>query len=249
MIIYDDERVDEVNDSLSLIQKPEGLTFGTDALLLAGYVSGKFREGAELGAGSGIVSMLLLSRGKASCVKAYEIQEEYADLVRRNAEYNSLTERLVSVAADIRTVPASKSIDLVFTNPPYMKSTSGKNSANDKKGFARHELNGDIGDFCSAAKRLLKYGGSFYAVYRPDRLADIIEAMRGSGLEPKRMTFVHADALSESSMVLIEAKKGGKSGMNLTRPLIIYKDKSHKEYGEDMEYIMENGSFPPGYKR
>ena len=249
MIIYDNERVDTVNDSLSLIQKPDGLTFGTDALLLAGYVTGRFTYGAELGAGSGIISMLLLSRGKISCVKAYEIQPEYADLVRRNAAYNSLTERLLSVEEDIRSIPQSEDRDIVFTNPPYMKSTSGKNNESDKKGFARHELNGDIGDFCAAANRLLKYGGSFYAVYRPDRLADIIDAMREAKLEPKRMTFVHADTLSESSMVLIEAKKGGKSGMQLTRPLIIYRDKDHKEYGEDMNYIMQNGSFPPEYKR
>jgi len=61
MLIYKDERIDEVNDKISLIQKPDGLTFGTDALLLAGYVAGKYRVGAELGGGSGIISMLLLA--------------------------------------------------------------------------------------------------------------------------------------------------------------------------------------------
>jgi tRNA1(Val) A37 N6-methylase TrmN6 len=50
-------------------------------------------------------------------------------------------------------------------------------------------------------------------------------------------------------MVLIEGKRCGRSGILLTKPLIIYKNKDHKEYGEDMEYIMENGSFPPEYKR
>ena len=73
--------------------------------------------------------------------------------------------------------------------------------------------------------------------------------MRESSLEPKRATFVHADTESESSMVLVEAKLGGRSGMQLTRPLIIYKDKSHKEYTDDMKFIMENGAFPKGYKR
>ena len=49
MVLKDNERLDEVNDSLSLIQKTDGLTFGTDALLLAGYVSGKYKLGCELG--------------------------------------------------------------------------------------------------------------------------------------------------------------------------------------------------------
>lgn len=243
------ERCDKVNDALSLIQKTDGLTFGTDALLLAGYITGKYRIGAELGGGSGIISMMLLSRGKVGNCTAYEVQEEYADLIKRNAEENALTERLTSVCSDVRDLPTLENFDIVFTNPPYMKSDGGKNNKEDKKSIARHEIFGNIEDFCASAKRLLKYGGLFYAVYRPDRLTDIIFAMRKHGLEPKRATFVHADTKSESSMVLIEAKRGGKSGMQLTRPLIIYKDFSHKEYGEDMNYIMENGSFPPEYRR
>ena len=249
MIIYENERVDAVNDSLSLIQKPEGLTFGTDALLLAGYISGRYATGAELGGGSGIISMLLLTRGKIKDCTAYEVQTEYADLISRNAELNSLSDKLTAVNRDIRELPTSENFDVVFTNPPYMKTTSGRSNESDKKAIARHEVCGDIRDFVISAKRLLRYGGSFYAVYRPDRLTDIICAMRESGIEPKRTTFVHADTESESSMVLIEGKRGGRPGMQLTRPLIIYTDKSHKDYREEMSYIMENGSFPLEYKR
>ncbi len=249
MTLENNERLDEVNDSLSLIQKTDGLTFGTDALLLAGYVTGKHKLGCELGGGSGIISMLLLTRNKISKVEAYEVQEDYAELIRRNAEYNSLTERLTPICADVRDIQTDESCDIVFTNPPYMKSTAGLNNSLDKKAIARHEICGDIGDFCLAAKKKLKFGGTFYAVYRPDRLCDIIAAMRENTLEPKRVTFVHADTESESSMVLIECKRGGKPGMILTKPLIIYKDRTHTEYGADMNYIMENGSFPDSYKR
>ena len=249
MIIYDNERIDSVNDSLSLIQKPDGLTFGTDALLLAGYVTGRHSAGAELGGGSGIISMLMLTRDKISTSVAYEVQEEYAELISRNAEYNSLSHRLTSVCADIRELGVSESFDIVYTNPPYMKSSSGKSNLSDKKTIARHEIFGDIRDFTGAASRILKFGGAFYAVYRPDRLTDIICAMRACGIEPKRITFVHADTDAEASMVLIEGKRGGKSGLQLTKPLIIYKDKTHKEYRDEMNYIMQNGSFPPEYKR
>ena len=249
MNLYKDERIDEVNDKLSLIQKPDGLTFGTDALLLAGYIAGRYKVGAELGGGSGIISMLLLTREKLDSITAYEVQTEYAELIERNAEYNNLSERLTSKCLDIRELGSDEDCDIVFTNPPYMKSDSGKSNISDKKAIARHEINGDIWDFCKAAKKKLKYGGSFYAVYRPDRLVDILLAMRENQLEPKRMTFVHADTKKESSMVLIEAKRGGRGGMMLTPPLIIYNDSEHREYGEDMKYIMENGAFPPKYKR
>lgn len=249
MQLYENERIDYVNDSLSLIQKTQGLTFGTDALLLAGYVSKKYKFGVELGAGSGIISMLLLTRGKLEGCDALEIQEEYAELCRRNAELNNLSHRLNAIPCDVRRYTRVSECDLVYTNPPYMKSTSGSLCRTDAKSEARHEINGGIEDFVIAASRLLKHGGTFAAVYRPDRLTDLIFAMRCHSIEPKRMTFVHADTSSEPSMLLIEGKKGGKSGNILTRPLIIYKDKSHTEYSEDMDYIMENGSFPPEFKR
>lgn len=249
MILNDNERIDEVNDSLSLIQKTDGLTFGTDALLLAGYVSGKYKIGAELGGGSGIISMLLVTRNKVGRIEAYEVQKEYAELIRRNAEYNGLADRLVAICEDVRDIEADEGCDIVFTNPPYMKSDAGLNNSLNKKAIARHEICGDIGDFCRAAKKKLRFGGSFYAVYRPDRLCDLISAMRENSLEPKRVTFVHADTESEPSMMLVEGKRGGKSGMMITKPLIIYKDKAHAEYGADMEYVMENGSFPDSYKR
>lgn len=242
------ERCDTVNDSLKLIQITDGLTFGTDALLLAGYAGGGYSRGCELGGGSGIISMLLLTRGKLASATSVEIQEEYAHLTEKNAELNGLT-NLTSVCADIREYRPGFEFDLVYTNPPYMKSNSGKANALANKNAARHEINGDISDFAAAAERLLRFGGTFLAVYRPDRLTDLIAAMREHRIEPKRVTFVHADTHSESSMVLVEARRGGGVGLMLTRPFIIYTDKSHSEYTEDMKYVMDFGSFPEDFKR
>ena len=132
---------------------------------------------------------------------------------------------------DARDYRPAGEVNLVFTNPPYMKDGGGKRNDTDAKNIARHEVNGDITELVGAAARMLKYGGTFAAVYRPDRLTDIIAAMREKKIDPKRMTFVHADSGSESSMVLIEGKRGGGCGMQLTRPLIIYKDRSHSGYG------------------
>ena len=243
------ERCDYVNDNLRLIQDTEGLTFGTDALLLAGYVNGKYKRGLELGSGSGIISMLLITRGKVGNVTALEVQSHYAELTQRNAELNGLEGKLECVCTDLRDYKPSLEYDLIYTNPPYMKVDSGKSNITEKKNIARHEVNGDIFDFCKSARRMLKFGGNFVAVYRTDRLIDLIDAMRQSRIEPKRMTLVYADTDSEPSMALIEGKAGGKSGLLLTKPLIIYRDKAHKEYTDDLNYIMENGSFPSDYKR
>lgn len=243
------ERCDFVNDKLRLIQETEGLTFGTDALLLAGYINGKYKYGCEIGSGSGIISMLLLTREKLERTVAVEVQEEYAALTEKNASLNGLSDKMDTACTDVREYKSEKEFDLIYTNPPYMKTDSGRKNEAEKKNIARHEVCGDIGDFCRSAKRLLKFGGTFAVVYRPDRLCDLFSAMRENTLEPKRMTLVYADTESEPSMALVEAKAGGKCGLVLTKPLIIYKDKAHREYSDDMNYIMENGSFPKGYKR
>lgn len=243
------KRHDFVNNKLQLIQETEGLTFGTDALLLAGYINGKYKYGCEIGSGSGIISMLLLTREKIDKVVAVEVQDEYASLTESNANLNGLTDRMAVQKADIREYKSEREFDIIYTNPPYMKVDSGKKNEAEKKNIARHEVFGNIDDFCRAARRLVKFGGTFAVVYRPDRLCDLFSAMRKNSLEPKRITFVHADTQAEPSMILMEAKAGGKCGLLVTKPLIIYSDKMHSEYSEDMTYIMENGTFPEGYKR
>ncbi|MBQ1261043.1 MAG: SAM-dependent methyltransferase, partial [Clostridia bacterium] len=128
-----------------------------------------------------------------------------------------------------------------------MKTSSGLANTLNEKNVARHEVFGTIGDFCKCGARTLKFGGTFAVVYRPDRLVDLVSAMREAKLEPKRMTFVHARADSQPSMVLIEAKLCGGAGLTVTKPLIIYSDGDR--YSPDMNYIMENGSFPADFSK
>lgn len=246
--LFENERIDEVNDSISLIQKPNGLVFGTDALLLAAYSDHKEKFGLELGSGSGIISMLMLTRGKLSKAVAIDVQPEYASLTARNAELNSLSDKLEALEADVRTFNRGAIFDTVYSNPPYMKSDSGYSNRTDAKNVARHEVMGGIYDFLECAKRSLRFGGDFLAVFRPDRLTDLISAMRSANIEPKRMTFVHADKDSIPKMLLISGKLGGKEGLRMTAPLLIYRDREHLEYTDDMNYIMENGSFPEKFK-
>lgn len=245
------ERIDKVNDNLSLIVRTEGLIFGTDALLLASYLDPmkRYKVAIEYGGGTGIVSLLALSRGRVDEVYALEVQEEYASLIGRNAKLNSLEERLHAVHTDIREYKVSGDgcVELIFTNPPYMKSSGGRANEEDEKNIARHEIFGTIYSFLECAKTHLKYGGAFVCVYRPDRLVDLIDAMRKNTIEPKRMTFVYANVGAKPSMVLIEGRLGGGEGLTVTPPLILYRDRENKEYTEQMNFILEKGQFPDEY--
>ena len=246
-----DERLDYVNEKITLIQKNDGLTFGTDAFLLAAFADAKpSGVAAELGTGTGIISLLCVARERFSKIYAFEIQEDFADLAQRNAEYNGFNDKLTVICKDIRDCSSGdteREVDAVFANPPYMKTDSGKPNESDAKFIARHEVCGDISDFCHTAASLLKYGGKFYCVYRPDRLVDLLDAMRKHKLEPKRMTAVHATMTSAPSMVLVEAKKGASPSLILTRPLILTGENGTET--ADIQRIYETCSFEEFLKR
>ena len=247
IVLAKNERLDKVNESLTLIQKKDGLTFGTDAFLLASFVKGgSKKQAAELGSGTGIISLLLAERGKLAKIFAIEIQKEFAALTERNAKINGLDGCICTLNADVTAIKAQDiggELDVVFTNPPYMKTNSGKRNDSDAKYIARHEVCGDINTFCAAGFRLLKHGGKFYVVWRPDRICDLFYALRTNRLEPKTVTFVHADEKSEPSIVLVSATKGGSSGAIVTPPLILYEDGSHTKMSEQAERIYDTLSF------
>lgn len=223
-----DERLDQINENLTLLQKKQGLTFGTDAYLLAAYLRPMHRaRAADFGCGTGIISLLAQARGKFAHVIAIEIQPSFAELTQRNIILNHMEDKISVLSADataLRPDDVGGELDVIFSNPPYMRIDSGKRNDADEKYIARHEVNGTVTDFCRAAGRLLKHGGLFYVVWRPDRLSELMEGLHAAALTPKRMTLVQADTGTAPSMVLLECKKGAAPSMKVTPTLILYRD-------------------------
>ena len=140
----------------------------------------------------------------------------------------------------------SSSANTMFMEEESETLDSGKRNEYDEKFIARHEVCGDINDFCACAYRLLRHGGKFYSVWRPDRLCDLIFSLRSNRLEPKKITFVHATADSKPSMVLIQSTKGAASGAVVTRPLILHdshEDAKQNQLSHDALVIYETCSF------
>lgn len=250
--LLEDERMDRINEDLRLICKKNGLTFGTDAYLLAAFTRPQPNARcADLGSGTGVLPLLLLAREKVHSVDAVEVQEPFADLIRRNAALNGFADRIRVHTEDVRRITAETlggEVDLVLSNPPYMRADCGKRNESDAKYIARHEVCGGISDFCAAAGRVLRYGGRFLCVWRPDRLCDLTVALRSAGLEPKRMQFVHADTASEPCIVLVDSTKGAAPSLRVAPPLFLYEparagDKT-RTLTTAAEQIYATGSFP-----
>ena len=243
------EKTEQINERLTLISRTTGLTFGTDAYLLSAYLRRKPRgRAADLGAGTGVISLLCAARGMFAHIHAVEIQPHFCDLIARNVQNNGLAACVEPLCRDIRELTAADlggEVDAVFANPPYMRAGAGFGNQAEEKEIARHEIHGTIADFCEAAERILKYGGYFTVVFRPDRMAELLCAMKACNLTPKRLTAVHATAAHTPSLILCEAKKGAADGMYLTRPLILTENGRDSA---DCQYIYENGAFHEQYQ-
>lgn len=218
-------RFDEICEGMTLAQFSDGFSYGTDAVLLAAFADVRAgSRGCELGTGTGIVPILMFRHKKCSHITALEIQPEYAALAAQNAANCGFSDRIKVIEGDLKDDSLLKQIgelDFVVSNPPYMKTSTGYLNENPKKLIARHEIHCDIRDVCRGASKLLRHGGEFFVIYRPDRLPDLICALRENSLEPKLIVPVSAGEGKPPVLILCRAKKHGGAEMKLAAPFII----------------------------
>jgi len=222
-----DETLDTLFDGqLRILQTRKGYRFSLDAILLAHFATVREAEKiADLGTGNGVIPMIIACRKPLTSVLGVEVQEGLARRARRNVQRNNLEQRIQIMQGDVRAInriAAPESFDGVVCNPPYRKPTSGRVSPNAEKRIARHEIMGTLQDFIEAGRYLLTAKGRMTLVYPAVRCVDLLQAMRGTGLEPKLLRMVHSCTGTEASLILVEGVKGGRSGAKIMRPLFIY---------------------------
>lgn len=221
------ERIDELQrNGYGIIQNPGKFCFGMDAVLLSGFARAKKGDRVlDLGTGTGIIPILMGAKTAAEHMTGLEIQEDSADMARRSVELNGLEEKIKIVTGDIReagSLLGAASFDVVTCNPPYMIGQHGLKNPDGPKAIARHEILCTLEDVVREAAKTLVTGGGFYLVHRPFRLAEIMTVLVQYKLEPKRMKLVYPFVDQEPNMVLLEARKGGRSRLTVEKPLIVY---------------------------
>ncbi len=240
VILKADERIDDLQyKGLRLIQKTDGFRFGVDAVLLSHFAQvNKGGSVIDLGTGTGIIAVLLAAKKNPGKVVGLEIQPEIAGMAARSVELNGLGEKVSIVQGDIRDAAGmfgASSFDAVVTNPPYMTKGGGLLNPADSKAISRHELLCTLADVVSAAGKLLRPGGKFSMVHRPQRLADIICTMRENSIEPKLLRFVHPSPGKKPNLILICGTKNGNPELRVQEPLYVYD--SQGSYSQEIDEI------------
>ncbi len=234
-VVDEDETLNSFyHGRILIIQKKKGYRFSVDAPLLADFVQIEPGEcGLEIGAGSGVVSLLLSVRPFRRLV-CLEVQEGLARLAERNIRLNHLEDRIQVIRQDLRQFRSKKKFDVVFSNPPYIKKKTGVLSPSAEKAIAKHEIKCDIFDIMHLTARLLKKDGRAYFIFPAKRLEDFSRATEESGMKIKTMRWVFPRPGTPARWFLAECDFSSEARRVLA-PLIIFDEKG--KYTLEMKRI------------
>ena len=206
-----------------MYQYKDGYNFTSDSVILANFVKAKHSDVCvEIGAGSGVISVLANYKNKPQKIYAFELQQKYAELSAKNVEYNRMQNTISIINDNVNNFKShlTKEVDVVFSNPPYYKSGICKKSEKEEIAICKHETFLPLEQLIKVASKMLKFGGKFYFVYPASRLDEIFAELKVNNLQPKKMFFAQPTENKQANTVYLECVKGGKAGVKILPVLV-----------------------------
>ncbi len=230
--LLEGERIDLLGRrGLQIIQNPKKFKFTIDAFLLTGFIKPKPQHRImDLGAGSGVLSLLIAGQRGIEHIYGLEIQPELVSMAKRSVTLNQLDHKITILEGDLRSLPVSlkpNSFDHVISNPPFFPADQGIVSGNEALAKAKFEISCTLEDVIRASARLVKANGSVALIYPTGRLTVLIQTLAKFHLNPVRLRFVYARPAENSNLLLIEAKSDSKCAPVVLPPLFIYDNNDH----------------------
>lgn len=217
-----------------LMELPEGtFPLSTDSVVLAHFVHlPKNARVLDLGSGCGTLGLLLCAQDSGCTVIGVELSEASHEAALKNIRRNALSGRLNSICADLRTLPSEfcdGSFHCCVSNPPYFSGGPASRATP----LARRDDCCSPEDLFRAASKALKFGGDFYLVHKPEKLAQLITCGAAFGMEAKQLILVRHREGSPIALILLQFKKGGKPGLRL------FEQSLYDSQGDPTDYYRE----------
>ncbi len=210
---------------LVLEQPRRGYRFNLDPILLADFAGalGPVKQVVDLGAGVGVVGLLLARRWPETRVLLLELQPELALLAQANAERNGLAGRVEVRCADLRDPLAWSgwAPGLAVSNPPYFPLGAGRPCADAQRSLARHEVACSMGELLDAAAAGLAAGGALALIHAAEREEELVAGLDGRGLGPELLRRVVPLPGRPAARVLVAARGGARGGLRSPAPLLV----------------------------
>lgn len=198
-----------------MIVEEKGLKITEDAILLSEFMKKYFsrkrknlkgeKSFLEIGAGQGIISLLLSELDIISKIFAVEIQEEVFATLKKNIEINDLNGKIIPINKNIKNVNGE--YDFIFSNPPYKKTSSGKMPENEMERISKYEILLTLEELILEIRRLLKNYGEFFVVVPNSRLNDVFRCIYENRLN---ILSIKVNKYKKVDLVVVHGKKGGK---------------------------------------
>ena len=198
-----------------MIVEEKGLKITEDAILLSEFMKKYFsrkrknlkgeKSFLEIGAGQGIISLLLSELDIISKIFAVEIQEEVFAALEKNIEINDLNGKIIPINKNIKNVNGE--YDFIFSNPPYKKTSSGKMPENEMERISKYEILLTLDELILEIRRLLKNYGEFFVVVPNSRLNDVFRCIYENRLN---ILSIKVNKYKKVDLVVVHGKKGGK---------------------------------------
>ena len=190
-----------------------GFPISTDSVALAGFVRlPRQAKVLDLGSGCGTLGILLCAEHPDCQITGIELDPAAHKTAQENIKRNQLEHRLNSICGDLRQLAdhiTPGSMHCCISNPPYF---SG-GPASKQTPIARQDDHCNTDELFAAAGKALRYGGDFFLVHKPEKLAQLCACAVKHGMEPKRLQLLRHQEGGPVSLVLLSCRKGGKPGL------------------------------------
>lgn len=204
---------------LEIMQPAEGFRAGMDSVMLPAAIAPENGlRVIDVGTGAGVGALCLLAREPRFRVTALEADPELAALARENARHNGLA--LEVLCRDLFGPRPEQRFEQVMTNPPYLDPARAQ--APPDEGKARAHVEGStIADWIGACFALLEPKGVLTAIYRTDRLPELLAALEERGGDIAIFPLWPGES-RPSRRVIVRARKDSNAPSRLLSGLVLH---------------------------
>lgn len=144
-----------VFQKFTIQQSEKVFRVGTDGVLLGALSDvSKANKILEVGAGTGLISLMIAQRNPKAEITALDINEDSAMLAGGNFSSSPFSERLKVISADFKTFETKSKFDLIVSNPPYFEENESE-----KDILARQKVELGFTDLIKKSSELLAENG------------------------------------------------------------------------------------------
>ncbi|PSM51280.1 tRNA m6A37 methyltransferase [Campylobacter blaseri] len=211
-----------------IYQFKDGYRYNSDTIMLYHFTKDLKPKGKilEVGAGSGVLGLLLARDLKDSNVTLLDIQKENINLCIKNSKVNNIECEIIE--ADYKSFKSNERFDLIVSNPPYYHDGVRK-SENEHLSISRYSSNLSLENLIKNSSSHLKSHGSLVFCYDAKQLMYISHLLLENKFSMTKLKFIYPKKGKSAKVVLAEAKKSSKSLCNVMESIYLSDDSGYSK--------------------